>query len=221
MTALYRFKNVRCAGVEGSHDFTLNSGDIRLLELDSHTGKENMIALAMGEKMCDTGRIEIAGALNSLSVQVENQQIDDYWQTVNLNNPNLAWVAGNGGLISNLKIWENITLPRWYRIEREVLETERRIIYWLNILGLHTDFYVDFMASLPFCLEPWQRKLAGLLRALVSMPTILIVDADVFNGVSREYLGCWIAALEEFAAQDQAILVVADETTSLPWKRIE
>jgi hypothetical protein len=43
------------------------------------------------------------------------------------------------------------------------------------------------MSALPYSIEPWQRKLAGLLRALVQMQRVLVVDAAVFDDV-KEHL---------------------------------
>jgi ABC-type ATPase involved in cell division len=77
------------------------------------------------------------------------------------------------------------------------------------------------MAAPPFALEPWQRKLAGLLRALVQMPRVLVVDAVVFEDVNARMAQSWISALEAYAAQGRAVLVLTDKATVLPWQKIE
>jgi phospholipid/cholesterol/gamma-HCH transport system ATP-binding protein len=221
MSARYRFVKVHHQGFDRTYDFTLNSTDIRLLECNSQALKEIMIDLAIGEERGESGSVEIATELTHLPNQIDILPITDHWQAATILNQHLAWVAGNGGLISNLKVWENITLPLWYRAERDLLMTEQRVLHWLKLLGLEPDCHANFMASPPYTLEPWQRKLAGMLRAFVSNPSVLVVDANVFDNIKSSYLSCWFAALEAFATQGHAVLVIADRATTLPWVRIE
>jgi len=133
----------------------------------------------------------------------------------------VGWVAGNGGLISNLKVWENVTLPLWFHAPYETLETEQRVCYWLASLGLEPASFSELMAAPPSTLAAWQKKLAGLLRALVQMPRVLIVDAAVFEEVRADMAQHWIDSLETFAQQGRAVLVLADKATVLPWRKIE
>ena len=130
-------------------------------------------------------------------------------------------LAAKGGLISNLKIWENISLPLWYHTKRDAEETEKSVAYWLTILSIDPSTCADFMAASPYSVEPWQRKLAGLMRALVQMPRVLVVDAGLFEDVKTRIAQVWIAALESYANQDRAVLVLADKATVLPWQKIE
>ena len=123
-------------------------------------------------------------------------------------------------LISNLKIWENITLPLWYHARRDVLETEQGVERWLAALGMEQDEFGEFMAAQPDSIESWQRKLAGLLRALLQMAPVLVVDGGLFNDVRARLASCWISALESYAAEGRAVLVMTDKETTLPWKQI-
>jgi ABC-type lipoprotein export system ATPase subunit len=131
----------------------------------------------------------------------------------------VAWAAANGGLISNLKIWENVTLPLWYHAGRDAVETEHSVKHWLDVLGLEQHEFADFMVAQPYSVEPWQRTLAGLLRALLQMSPVLVADAALFEEVSARLAGCWIKALEFYAAEGRAVLVIADKATNLPWKK--
>ncbi|MFM2396900.1 MAG: hypothetical protein RLZZ144_150 [Pseudomonadota bacterium] len=209
MTARYRFVEVIHPKFNRTYTFALNAGDIQQLHVSSQSKKETMIALVLGEINGDSGQVEIS---------VDGAD----WSAVDTNQfGQIAWVAGNGGLISNLKVWENITLPLWYHTAYEVLNTERQLLDYLSLLGLEKEKCADFMAAPPFTIEPWQRKLAGLLRALMSKPLLLVVDASVFEDVKAQYLNCWIAALADYAAQGHAVLVIADRATNLPWNKIE
>lgn len=232
MAELFRFVDVHCAGTDRTFSFILGAGEIRLLQLASKDEKEAMIDMAVGNAPCLEGRIEIVqGERRSNGAAVnapqrerrrKNLSIPEIWLPLDASRPGrIGWVAGQGGLISNLKIWENVTLPLWYHTRRETLETERSIAYWLEVLGIAPEAFAEFMAAPPFSLAPWQRKLAGLLRALVQMPRVLVVDAAVFEDIAARLASRWITALETYAAQGRAVLVLADKATMLPWEKIE
>jgi phospholipid/cholesterol/gamma-HCH transport system ATP-binding protein len=133
----------------------------------------------------------------------------------------VAWVSANGGLISNLKVWENVTLPLWSHFRHDVTEAEQRVKDWLPQLGLEKFEFADFMAAPPASLELWQRKLAGLLRALVQMPQLLVFDALLLEAIDVRISELWIAALEHYASQSGIVLAITDRPTSLPWANIE
>ena len=223
MTALFRFVEVRCDGSDRAYSFTLHSGEMRLLQLSSGAEKEAMIDVATGETVCGEGSVDI--------VQIPRMEDRDKgspsgfqvaWHPLSTNHPGrVGWVAANGGLISNLKIWENVTLPLWYHARREVTETEQSVIHWLGILGLEQQEFSGFMAAPPSSIAIWQRKLAGLLRALVQQPEVLVVDAAVFEDIKEPMARNWIMALEAYAAQGHAVLAIADKATALPWDKIE
>jgi ABC-type ATPase involved in cell division len=232
MTELFRFVDVRCEGSDRVHSFTLHSGETRLLQLSSKAEKEAMIDLAIGETVCGEGSIEIVqgdrrrNRLANIGPHGERRRNDEplpmIWQPLGASLYfRVGWVAADGGLISNLKIWENVTLPLWYHAKRDVVEAEHNVTDWLDVLGVEQDEFAGFMAASPYSLEPWQRKLAGLLRALVQMPRVLVVDADVFRDVEGSLVRSWLTALEVYAAQGRTVLAIADKATALHWEKIE
>ena len=232
MDSLFRFTGVRCKGSDRAYTFTLHAGEIRLLQLASGDEKNTMIDSAAGETVCREGAIEIVqGDRRFHKVAVagphgERRHNDGpiplIWQPVSASRPGrVAWVAANGGLISNLKIWENVTLPLWYHARRNVVEAEQSVRHWLGVLGMEQDEFAEFMAAQPDSIEPWQRKLAGLLRALLQSSPVLVVDAVLFEDVKARLASCWMEALETCAAQGRAVLVIADMATPLPLKKIE
>ncbi len=232
MTAIYRFLQVRCAESERAYSFTLHSGDIRILQLSGKAEKDAIIDFAVGETICDEGSIEImlgerrqAREGHSLFQQerrLSKQPAPELWGLIQVSRlGRVGWVAGNGGLISNLKVWENVTLPLWYHFKRDATETEKSVEHWLTMLGLEPAAFAAFMAAPPFAIEPWQRKLAGLLRGLVQMPRVLVVDSGVFEDVSDVLAQNWVSALEAYASQGRAVLVLADKASILPWEKIK
>jgi hypothetical protein len=232
MGALFRFIDVRCKGSDRAYTFTLHAGEKRLLQLSSKDEKNAMIDSAIGETVCAEGSIEIVqgerrhkikSVIGKFGERRHNSgPVPLIWQPVSASLPGRAgWVAANGGLISNLRIWENVTLPLWYHTGRNAIETEQRVKHWLGMLGLEQDEFAEFMSAQPHSVEPWQRKLAGLLRALLHMSPVLVVDAALFEDVKARLANCWIMALDSYAAEGRAVLAIADKATTLPWEKIE
>ncbi len=232
MTALYRFLEVRCKDSAHAYTFTLHSGDTRLLQLSGKAEKEAIIEFAVSETLCDEGSIEITledrrhahkeHSPFEMERRQSKQSASEVWGLLQDSRlGRVGWVAANGGLISNLKVWENVTLPLWYHSRHDVAETEKNVQYWLTKLGLEPSFFAEFMAAPPFGIELWQRKLAGLLRGLLLMPRILVVDAGLFEDINTCLAQNWISALDEYASHGGAVLVLADKATLLPWEKIK
>lgn len=205
MTALLQFSGVACEETIGL-SFTLAAGEALVLQVASEAEKVDAADMALGEKIADAGSITFRGRPMG---EAEPGQI--------------GWVPAHGGLISNLKTWENVTLPLWYHEKRLPDDIEASIARWLAALGLDSKTWADFMARPPAQLKAVERKLAGLLRGLLQAPLLLVVDAAVFGGVDLATSRFWVAALEEFMheAEGRAVLAVAHEATPLPWRIIE
>ncbi|HXU92505.1 MAG TPA: ATP-binding cassette domain-containing protein [Gallionella sp.] len=204
MTVLLQFDGVACPDLARPYSFSLNEGDARLLKVASEAEKDAVIGVALGKRRCTEGVILVQGV-----------PLDE-------SRPGcIGWVAANGGLISNLKVWENVTLPLWYHGKHTAAETEQRVAQWLSVLGMVEADREPFMASPPDRLLSLQRKLAGLMRALVQSPLVLVVDSAVFKGVDPRMAAVWETALERYAAQGGAVLAVSDDEAALPWKIIE
>jgi phospholipid/cholesterol/gamma-HCH transport system ATP-binding protein len=204
MTALLQFDGVACADLEGPYSFALHEGETRVLQVASEAEKDALMGVALGKRKCAEGAVLLQG------VPLDESR-----------SGSVGWVAANGGLISNLKVWENVTLPLWYHGKYTAAETEQRAAHWLSVLGMAEDERVTFMESPPDSLASWQRKLTGLLRGLLQSPPVLVVDAALLKGVEPHVAHVWIAALETYAGQGRAALAVSDGETALPWKIIE
>ncbi len=202
MTAVLQFSVVTCEKI-ASLSFALAAGEIAVLQMASEEDKTTLMELVVGEKVPAEGSILFCG--KPLEAAAPGT---------------IGWVSASGGLIGNLKIWENVTLPLWYHGQRMPVATEETVQHWLAALGSDTREWTDFMASMPTRLESWERKLAGLLRGLVQAPSLLVIDAALFNDVEQAIARDWVTALETFVreAEERAVLVVSNGTTLLPWR---
>ncbi len=193
MAATLQFSGVNCGKITGL-TFSLQAGEIRKLPVVAKEEKSVVIELAVGERAPDAGAITLDGA--PLDVAPPGS---------------IGWVPESGGLISNLKAWENVTLPLWYHGKRLVAEAEVKAARWLATLGVEEQAMAPFMASPAGRLSTLERKRAGLLRGLMLAPRVLVVDAALFNGLSQEVRACWAAALELQAKEGGSVLVVSLE----------
>lgn len=205
MAALLQFKNVEID--KANHlSFTVTAGETLVLKVNSQEAKSAVIDMILDEFLPAQGVILL------------------YGQTLDAVKPgSIGWIAALGGLISNLKTWENITLPLWYHHRPNTLSTEEIVAGWLLQLELDKLEWEKYMASPSARLQPWERKLTGLLRGLVQAPQLLLIDAGLFEDVETYRANVWIKALEKYVhtADRRAVLVVAHATTILPWKIIE
>ena len=205
MPALFQFNHVATDKI-GSLSFSIEAGETRILKLGSQDIKTVVMDMALGDLSPVSGEILLLG------------------QSLDASRPgSICLIPAHGGLISNLKTWENITLPLWYHNKREKKSTEESVMYWLRALDINSEEWEVFMSSPTARLKPDEHKMAGLLRGLVLAPQLLLVDATLFEDVDTARVQVWIAILEKFAreANDRAVLVVTSAVTSLPWKIIE
>ncbi len=203
MPVVLQFSAVGHENITGL-SFSLEAGQVRVLRLDSKEKKNALMELAIGERMPDTGSISLHGAALDAAPA-----------------GSIGWVPANGGLISNLKTWENVTLPLWYHGSRSPSATEEKIKHWMTVLEVDSRGWEDFMASPSGRLKPQERKLAGLLRGLVQSPPLLVVDAAMFDGVERSTWNKWVSALDEWVRESNGcVLVVTEKEAGLPWEVI-
>lgn len=93
----------------------------------------------------------------------------------------LGVVTGSGGLISNLKLWENITLPlRYHRLENAE-EAEKESLDILARFGLE-----DRLMELPGHLSTFERRVVSFARAAAVSPKIMIYCGCFDNLPARQ-----------------------------------
>lgn len=91
----------------------------------------------------------------------------------------------DGGLISNLKVWENIVLPARYHDSAPIAELEQPVAGWLRELGLDERAMRELLRRLPEQLHAGERAIVSAVRALLMEPDIMIYSAP-FSEIERE-----------------------------------
>jgi phospholipid/cholesterol/gamma-HCH transport system ATP-binding protein len=202
MTALLEFNNV-VIEKDDTISFKVGVGELLVLKAPSEEAKMAIIDMALGEMVPEKGEVTLQG--RSLAESIPG---------------NIGWIPAAGGMISNLKAWENITLPLWYHGKHQKVTTEGSVARLLNELGVDKQDWGRFMASPSARLSPLERKMAGLLRGLVNTPKLLLIDAGLFEDVEPSRIQGWISILEKFVREvdGRAVLAVTSADTLLPWK---
>jgi phospholipid/cholesterol/gamma-HCH transport system ATP-binding protein len=94
-------------------------------------------------------------------------------------------VPEGGGLISNLKAWENLMLPAWYHRGVTARAGEREVVEIFRRLGEGENDLRRWLGRLPDQLSLPEKRFVAMARAMLMQPEILIYDFT-FTGLERE-----------------------------------
>lgn len=92
-------------------------------------------------------------------------------------------VAGTGGLISNLKIWENLVLPARYHGTATLAELEEQARQVFAQLGYAEAQLMALCDAHPHELSLFEQKLVCFVRTMLVKPELLICDT-LFDGLT-------------------------------------
>jgi phospholipid/cholesterol/gamma-HCH transport system ATP-binding protein len=101
-------------------------------------------------------------------------------------------VPSNGGLVSNLKFWENITLPLLYDTGGITAEQEKTGLDYLALLE-----YSGNIMAMPAHLTLHERRMAALVRAFMRRPGIMLYS-NCIEGSPSTYRTAFLRAAREF-----------------------
>lgn len=97
-------------------------------------------------------------------------------------------VPHNGGLISNLRIWENIVLPVQYHGIQLPGTVEDNVMTLLEQFGLTEEEAISsLMLKLPDQLSLYEKRLIGFVRSMLVGPELIIYDG-LTEGLSHREL---------------------------------
>lgn len=105
----------------------------------------------------------------------------------------LGLVFDGGQLLNHLTVFENVALPLRYHQNRTRADVEDEVRAILSAMEL-----LPWAASTPGAMpRPW-RKRAGLARALMLRPEVLLLDGPL-SGADARHAHWWLAILGELA----------------------
>ncbi len=93
-------------------------------------------------------------------------------------------VEPDGGLISNLAVIENIALPAEFHGVGSAADRDSRLSELTRHFGRDGALLRALDFARPADLSPWQKRLAGFLRAMLMEPQLIVFDS-LFGDISR------------------------------------
>ena len=131
-----------------------------------------------------------------------------------------GWLPGEGGLIANLRVWENCLLPLSYYGKPPDLQDEVRFGQLLDQLGVPEEEQPGFAGSPASSLTGRQRRLACALRTLMTRPSLILAEGEWLARLDQDDTQRLIKA---FAAEcpDAAWLVLGGSQPAAEWGCID
>ena len=155
--------------------FDLDRGGTAKILFDSEDRKNQFFRLLAGRRRPETGKILFFG--EDLFARAEDERVALFQR--------IGVVPADGGMISNLKAWENLLLPAWYHRGLTAAQAERPVAAIFEQLGEGEAGLKQRMGELPDKLSLYERRAVALARAMLMEPDILIYDFT-FAGLDRD-----------------------------------
>jgi phospholipid/cholesterol/gamma-HCH transport system ATP-binding protein len=154
--------------------FDIERGGTAKILFDSEERKNILIGMLAGLQRPEAGRILFFG--EDLFAHAESERLALYQR--------IGVVPSDGGMISNLKAWENLLLPAWYHRGLTAREAELPVAEIFELIEPGEDGLKRRMGELPDRLSLYERRAVALARAMLMDPDILIYDFT-FDGLER------------------------------------
>jgi phospholipid/cholesterol/gamma-HCH transport system ATP-binding protein len=171
---MIRFERVTKGPVRNL-SFDLDSGGSAKMLFDSEDRKNILFGLLAGLQRPEAGKVLFFG--EDLFAHEEKERLVLFQR--------IGVVPAHGGLISNLKAWENLLLPAWYHRGLTAEQAERPVAEIFDQLEPGEAGLKQRMGELPGQLSLYERRVVALARAMLMEPDILIYDFT-FTGLERD-----------------------------------
>lgn len=170
MTDMLRANHIAVAGRFDDLSFAAASGKMVILVTAKEEINATITRLLLGLAAPERGTITLFGRdLLSLT----RRELLETRQRIGV-------VFPGGGLVSNLKVWENLTLPLYYHSALSTAAIEERGMAILQRLG-----YGGKLMELPGHLSLYQRRQVGFGRAMLTDPDLMIFESP-FQGLNQD-----------------------------------
>lgn len=171
---MIRFDRVRDGSIRDL-SFEFNKGASAKILFESQDRKNELFRILAGLRRPQSGAVHLLGA--DLYALRETRRLP-YFQRIGV-------VPEEGGLISNLKAWENLILPAWYHRGLALSAAEREVLKIFARLDEDEKSLRAWLGSLPDRLMLQQKRSIALVRAMLMQPDIMIYDFT-FARLDRE-----------------------------------
>jgi len=164
---------LECASLKGLLEcvsFSLLENNICAILTETDFERNLMPKVFTGLIRPDSGRVFIFGKdISSISYSELNEL-----------RKRMGIVLNDGGLVSNLKIWENLILPLSYHTTLSNRDMEEKMMGILSRIGYNGD-----LTEIPGPLPTYKKRLIGVARTMLMEPELIIYDS-VFDGLGPD-----------------------------------
>lgn len=197
MTVLFELKDLTIPGLAEQLNLQLETGMTAFLITSDDQESDLLFRILLGEQMPESGAVMFEGqCLHG----IDRNELLKIRRTI-------GTVAARTNLISNLKVWENVTLPQMYHNGSLTAEAADQAMQLLEEAGLLQNIW-----ALPGHLSAAERIMAACIRAVISAPKLLIVAAylDDLTGLQRKTFLRMLTGLQNSNAAPAALFITAD-----------
>ncbi len=170
MSDIILAENISLAETSKTTSFTMQHGGMYILLTSKDEDVASLTRLLIGMDKPHSGKIVLFGSDTATISETE----------LHLMRRRIGVAFKSGGLVSNLKVWENLTLPLYYHQRLSHNEIESQGIAMLGRLG-YTGKYMDLPGLLTIC----QMKIIGIARAMLIAPQVIIYESPLY-GLNHE-----------------------------------
>jgi phospholipid/cholesterol/gamma-HCH transport system ATP-binding protein len=170
---MIEFTNVSVGGFKQNLSLRIEDGRVCKIVIGSRYEQRMLLDVMLGFNRPESGSIIIG----QTDVYAGDPMRDAHRRAA------VAW--SDGGLISNLSVWENLTLPLWYHIgdaRRGAAANPDNPVE--KIAGIFQamdmdawEFFEKHFDRLPGFLPPHLKTLFGIVRAMLMEPEVIIYDS--------------------------------------------
>lgn len=188
MPGLFELKAVSFPGAPEGISLLIKPGTIHQIRAVGEKEANLLLQIIVGEVIPESGAV----LFEEVPIhEMNHEQLLRYRRSI-------ALVHSKGGLISNLKLWENITLPLLYHHGAVPEETTEQALQLLETLGYKGNIW-----ALPGHLSPAERVMTAFIRAAIATPSLIVYagNLDELASLQRTALGQEICKLH---GQDNA-----------------
>jgi len=167
------FSKVVSGGVDSILDFSIRKGSVAGIVTSREIESEVIARLLLGFIAPLDGAVSVNGIQPSL---INDKELSDFRRRVGV-------IYRDGGFISNLNVWENLTLQLSYDGTAKKAEIVERGMKSLETVGYNGSLYV-----LPNRLSIFERRQIAFARALLMQPALMVFQSTL-EGLSLSEQG--------------------------------
>jgi phospholipid/cholesterol/gamma-HCH transport system ATP-binding protein len=198
MTEMIRVENITYPESMSTTSFTINAGEMTLLLTPKDEVSSFLTRAIIGLEKPVSGSVFLLGTVTGALTVRELHEI----------RRRIGVAFGSGGLISNLRIWENLALPLSYHQNLNSDEIVARGSALLERLG-----FTGSLTALPGNLTTSQKKIVGVARAMLIDPDVMVYESPV-SGLTQEEKANLYNIITEFHREKPgraSLLITSDQ----------